>query len=236
MAIVSAIVLARNDRTGDNPLRVDVTAQQFAWTFKYPDQHDLTTNVLRLPIDRPARFTLRALDVLHSFWVPQMSQKQDAVPGTTTKVTITPNKLGTFPIICTELCGLGHAVMRSKVVVMPQAEFEAWAKQSGQATGGGGAAAAGKAVFVNNGCNACHTLKAAGATGKIGPDLDKLPAYAQQAGKPLEQFITESIVKPNAYVEKGYPPNVMPENFASLPKPQLDALVKYLVDASKGAK
>ena len=138
MAIVSAIVLARNDRTGDNPLRVDVTAQQFAWTFKYPDQNDLTSTVLRLPIDRPARFTLRALDVLHSFWVPEFSQKQDAVPGTTTKVTITPNKLGTFPIICTELCGLGHAVMRSTVIVMSKAEFEKWAKQGSQAGGGGG--------------------------------------------------------------------------------------------------
>ena len=169
MAIVSAIVLARNDRTGDNPLRVDVTAQQFAWTFKYPDQNDLTTTVLRLPIDRPARFTLRALDVLHSFWVPEFSQKQDAVPGTTTKVTITPNKLGTFPIICTELCGLGHAVMRSTVIVMSKAEFDAWAKHGlpgrRRRRSGGGGAAAGKAVFANNGCGACHTLKAAASTG-----------------------------------------------------------------------
>ena len=82
MAIISAVVLARNDHTGSNPLRVDVTAQQFAWTFKYPQQKGLTTNVLRLPINRPTRFTLRALDVIHSFWVPEFGQKQDAVPGT----------------------------------------------------------------------------------------------------------------------------------------------------------
>ncbi len=237
MAIVSAIVLARNDRTGSNPLKVDVTAQQFAWTFKYPDQHGLTSNVLRLPIGRPARFTLRALDVLHSFWVPEFGQKQDAVPGTTTQVTVTPNRLGTYPIICTELCGLGHAVMRSTVIVMPKDEFEAWVSKSGKAVGGGGGGtAAGKAVFVNNGCGSCHTLKAANSTGKVGPDLDKLPDYAQQAGKPLEQFVHESIVNPDAYIEKGYPANVMPKNFASLPKDQLDALVKYLVASSKGAK
>jgi cytochrome c oxidase subunit 2 len=112
MAIVSAIVLARNDATGSNPLRVDVTAQQFAWTFKYPEQHDLTTNVLRLPVGRPARFTLRALDVIHSFWVPEFGQKQDAVPGIKTHLTITPNRVGTYPIICTELCGLGHPLLR----------------------------------------------------------------------------------------------------------------------------
>ena len=235
MAIVSAIVLARNDATGKHPLRVDVTAQQFAWTFKYPEHHDLTTNVLRLPVGQPARFTLRALDVIHSFWVPEFGQKQDAVPGTETHVTVTPNRVGTYPIICTELCGLGHAVMRSTVIVMPKDEFEAWANKSGQPAGGGGAAL-GKTVYVNNGCGACHTLQAAKSTGKVGPDLDKLPDYAQQAGKPLEQFVHESIVNPDAYVEKGYPANVMPKNFASLPKAQLDALVKYLVDSSKAAK
>jgi len=236
MAIISAIVLSRNDATGSDPLRVDVTAQQFAWTFKYPQQHGLTTNILRLPIHRPTRFTLRALDVIHSFWVPEFGQKQDAVPGITTNLTVTPNRIGTYPIICTELCGLGHAVMRSTVVVMSQTDFDKWAKAGGKAAGGGGGAAAGKAVFINNGCNACHTLKAAGATGKVGPDLDKLPQEAQTAGKPLEQFIHESIVDPNAYIEKGYPKGVMPENFGSLPKGQLDSLVAYLVASSKGAK
>jgi cytochrome c oxidase subunit 2 len=235
MAIVSAIVLARDDRTGSNPLRVDVTAQQFAWNFKYPQHKDLTSSVLRLPIGRPARFTLQSLDVIHSFWVPEFGQKQDAVPGIKTYVTVTPNSVGTYPIVCTELCGLGHALMRSTVIVMPKAEFDAWANKSGKAAGGGGAAA-GKALFVSNGCSGCHTLQAAKSTGKVGPDLDKLPAYAQQAGKPLEQFVRESIVNPDAYVEKGYPANVMPKNFASLPKAQLDALVKYLVESSKGAK
>jgi cytochrome c oxidase subunit 2 len=243
MAIISAIVLARNDKTGSDPLRVNVTAQQFAWTFKYPQHNNLTTNVLRLPIGRPTYFELRALDVIHSFWVPQFSQKQDAVPGIVTHVTVTPNKLGTYPIICTELCGLGHALMRSTVIVMPQADFDRWASQGAKAAGGGGAgggggggAAAGKVVFTNNGCSACHTLTAAGAKGTVGPDLDKLPSYAQQAKQPLEQFVRESIVDPNKYIQPGYPANVMPPNFGSLPKAQLDALVQFLVDSSKGAK
>jgi len=83
-----------------------------------------------------------------------------------------------------------------------------------------------------NPCGSCHTLEAAGATGKIGPDLDKLPQYAQEAGQPLEQFIHTSIVDPNAYVQPHYPRNVMPP-FASLPKAQLDALVQYLIQSSK---
>ena len=101
-------------------------------------------------------------------------------------------------------------------------------------SGGGGAnLAAGKTAFTANGCSACHTLTAAGSNGTIGPDLDKLKSYAQKAGMPLDQFIRESIVKPNAYVEKGYPPGVMPQNFGKLPKSTLDALVAFLAASAK---
>ena len=101
---------------------------------------------------------------------------------------------------------------------------------SGTTGGGGGGAGAGKALFASKGCNSCHTFKAAGANGKIGPDLDKLPQYAKTAGKPLDAFVHESIVNPKAYIEKGYPP-VMP-SFASLPKSQIDALVAFLTKGS----
>ena len=236
MGIFSAVVLARNDRTGDHPLRVDITAQQFAWSFKYPQQKNLATTVLRLPVDRTVRFRLRALDVIHSFWVPEFAQKQDAVPGIDTFVTITPNRTGVFPIVCTELCGLGHAAMRSTVIVMTQQAWDKWAKSASAAAGGGGGANAGRSVFDQNGCGGCHTFKPAKATGKVGPDLDKLSQEAQTAGKPLEDFVRESIVDPDAYIEKGYPANVMPPTFKSLPKEQLDALVQFLISGSGGAK
>jgi len=101
-------------------------------------------------------------------------------------------------------------------------------------SGGGGAnLAAGKTAFTANGCSACHTLTAAGSKGTIGPDLDKLKSYAATAKMPLSDFIRESIVKPNAYVEKGYPPGVMPQNFGKLPKSTLDALVAFLAASAK---
>jgi cytochrome c2 len=100
--------------------------------------------------------------------------------------------------------------------------------------GGGGATAAGKKAFADNGCGACHTLVAAGSTGTIGPDLDKLKAYAAAANQPLDVFIRDSIVKPNMFVEKGFPPGVMPQTFASLPKSTLDALVAFLAASAKG--
>jgi cytochrome c551/c552 len=98
----------------------------------------------------------------------------------------------------------------------------------GTSTTGGGGGGNGKALFASNGCTSCHTYKPAGSNAKIGPDLDNLAESAKKAKQPLEQFTRESIVKPNAYIAPGFPPNVMPSSFASLPKSQLDALVSFL--------
>jgi len=97
--------------------------------------------------------------------------------------------------------------------------------------GGGGGAANGKALFASNGCVSCHTYKPAGSKAQVGPDLDKLATYAKQAKKPLAPFVQESIVNPDAYVQSGYPPHVMP-SFASLSKAEVDALVKFLTKGS----
>ena len=227
ISILSAVVLAKNGDAGPNPLRVEVTAQQFTWTFKYPSLGNVQTAALRLPLGRAVELTLHSEDVIHSFWVPEFSQKQDVVPGITTTLVITPDKLGTFPVICTELCGLGHALMRSSATVMQQQDFDTWAAGQRLALNGP-QGQAGKTVFANNGCGACHTFRPAGTTGMVGPDLDKLPAEAQKAGKPLQDFVRESIVNPNAYIEPGYQKNVMPGTFGQLPRAQLDALVKFL--------
>jgi cytochrome c oxidase subunit 2 len=242
ISIVSAIVLAKNDHiphasaAGNadplTPLVVDVTAQQFAWSFKYPGFGNLASATLKLPLRKTVELRITSLDVIHSFWVPEFGQKQDAVPGSVNKLAITPDKMGNYPVICTELCGLGHAVMRSRAEVMPAQQFLSWAKGQ-QKKLGGPAGASGKAVFANNGCNSCHTFKPAGSTAKIGPDLDNLKQEAQRAGQPLEQFIHQSIVDPNAYVEPHYPKNIMPTTFSSLPKDQLDALVKFLAQEAK---
>lgn len=230
IGVASAIALAKNDRIPKDALKVDVTAQQFTWTFKYPEQGDVASSLLRLPLDRSVDLRIRALDVIHSFWVKEFGQKQDAVPGITTHLKITPTKLGTFDVICTELCGLGHALMRSSAVVMTPAAFDKWIADAKKGISGAGA---GKAVFDNNGCGSCHTFKPAGSNGTVGPDLDDLAPSAKKAGKPLEQFVRESIVDPDAYIAPGYSPNVMPKTFSTLPKSQLDALVQYLLGGGK---
>jgi cytochrome c oxidase subunit II len=234
IGIYSAIVLSRNDALGANVLRVNVTAQQFAWSFSYPDAKGLTSGVLRVPKGRSLLLVMHSKDVIHSFWVPEFSQKEDVVPGITTTLHITPNRLGTYPVICTELCGLGHSVMRTQAIVMTPAAFDKWIASQTKAEASPSSGVAGAAVFKNNQCAACHTLTAAAATGKVGPDLDKLPTYAKAAGKPLPDFIQQSIVDPNAYIAPGYPKNVMPETFGkALSKQELGSLVQYLISSSK---
>jgi len=229
IGISSAIVLSNDDALGKNVLHINVTAQQFAWTFSYPDSKNLTSATLMLPKDRSVLLTFTSKDVIHSFWVPEFGQKQDTVPGLHPTLHITPDRLGTFPVICTELCGLGHATMRTTAIVMSPKAFDKWVAGQSKAVTSPNAGQAGAAVFKNNGCAACHTLTAAGAAGKVGPDLDKLTTYAKQAKQPLAAFVRSSIVDPNAYVQSGYPKNVMPGTFGtSIPKQQLDALVTYL--------
>ena len=124
ISVVSAVVLAKNDDAGPNPLRIAVTAQQFAWKFEYPGKSKVTSGQLVLPVDVPAKLTLNSVDVIHSFWVPEFGQKSDAVPGIETTLVITPNRTGQFALMCTELCGLGHSTMRAHVRVVTRADYD----------------------------------------------------------------------------------------------------------------
>jgi cytochrome c oxidase subunit 2 len=228
ISILSAIVLAQNSRTGSHPLVVKVNAVQFAWKFTYPNGKSY--GYLTLPKGRHVKLDITANDVIHSFWSPELSQKQDAVPGEHTSLVVTPSRTGTFPVICTELCGLGHALMRSHVTIIEAPKFDAWLKSGGQAAAG----PPGLAVFQENGCGGCHTLKGVpGATGTVGPDLDNLKKAAATAKQPLAAFIKESIVKPGAYIAPGYS-NAMPPTFGtSIPADKLDQLVQYLEQKAK---
>lgn len=117
--------------------RIRVTAQQFAWSFEYPNPRGgepIRANELRLVEGEPVRFDIQALDVIHSFWVPEFRMKRDAVPGITTQLRVTPNRRGRYPVVCAELCGLGHAFMRATVNVVSRQEFDAWMAQQTQGT------------------------------------------------------------------------------------------------------
>lgn len=130
-------VLRSNEATKSGEMTVNVTARQFTFEYSYPNAGGKTvvSSVLYLPNGKPVVFKLRSLDVIHSFFVPQFSEKLDAVPGITTTVRVTPTRLGRYPVECTELCGAGHSLMRSTAYVVTPAQFQSWlSSQPGNAT------------------------------------------------------------------------------------------------------
>ena len=229
IGVVSAVVLSQTGDKGQDPMTIRVSAQQFSWRFEYPDGK-VKSYELVMPVNRNITFELQSADVIHSFWIPAMGQKQDVVPGIDTSIVITPTKTGRFPLVCTELCGLGHATMRSPVNVVSQADFDAWVKEQ---QGDSGGAADGKAVFTAAGCGGCHAFTPAGTNGAIGPKLDNIAADAEKAGEDPAAYVKESIVDPNKVLAPGFAKDVMPGDFGSSLSPkEIDALVTYLTAGS----
>ena len=118
----------------DQRMKVRVVGEQFAWSYYTPSpaqgEKEIESRELYLPRGKQVEFDIQAKDVLHDFWVPAFRMKIDAVPGITTKYIVDTTRNGVYPVVCAELCGLGHATMRSTVHVVEQAEYDAWlAKQ-----------------------------------------------------------------------------------------------------------
>ena len=151
---------------------------------------------------------------------------------------ITPDRTGTYAVICTELCGLGHSLMRSQAVVMKPAAYNSWYASTLSAptppTTGGGTAIATRRLQEQRLLGLPHLQGDPGATGTVGPSLDDLSASAKAAGQPLPAFIKQSIVDPNAVITKGYQPDVMPQDFGTtMTATQINALVAYLAANTK---
>ncbi|CAN5654396.1 hypothetical protein BH23PSE1_BH23PSE1_08160 [soil metagenome] len=108
------------------PPRIEVTAQQFAWTFRYPEHGGgATVDVLHLPAGEPIDMEIRSLDVIHSFWLPRAAGKLDAVPGHVTRLRLEIDEPGRYEGLCAEFCGLGHAHMRFDVIVHAPEDYAA---------------------------------------------------------------------------------------------------------------
>jgi len=125
VTVYSYVVLSDNEAVAKDRMTIDVTGEQFAWSFVYPEQR-IQTGDLRVPEGQQIYLRLHARDVIHDFWVNQFRLKADAVPGITNTLSFTANRIGTYPVICAELCGLGHNVMRAKVIVMSKSDFQTW--------------------------------------------------------------------------------------------------------------
>jgi cytochrome c oxidase subunit 2 len=126
----SFVVLHENEKKPAHEITIGVTGQQFVWTYQYPPSltrgAPIDSYELYVPEGESVDFKIHSKDVIHAFWIPAFRLQEDAVPGITTSWRATPDRLGSYPVVCNLLCGVGHALMRSTIHVVRPAEFRAW--------------------------------------------------------------------------------------------------------------
>lgn len=211
--------------TEEPDLRVHVRGEQYWWrlTYELPDGTLVeTANELHLPLDSIVEFVLTSTDVIHSFWIPALGGKMDAIPGRTNVLRLEPTKAGVYRGACAEFCGPSHALMALPVTVHDGAAFEAWLAAERQPARGEGSEA-----FIAAGCGACHTVRGAAGDGSVGPDLTHLMRRTTIAAGTLPNtpgHLMAWITSP----EHSKPGVKMPP-YASLPETDRRAIVDYLV-------
>jgi len=222
---------------------VYVQGKKWMWKFAYPGGPN-ATDVLRVPAGRPVRLLLTSRDVIHSFYVPALRLKQDALPGRYTQTWFNAEP-GRYPIFCAEYCGIGHSAMLGELVVMPAAEFDAWLEQqrrSNQAAAQdqqpvasedidvrGSLVEQGRRIAAMQGCFKCHSVDGSQHIGPTWLDVYNRKVKLEN-GRSLvadEAYLTRSMMEPNAEVVAGYKP-VMPTFQGKLSGPEAAAIVEFI--------
>jgi cytochrome c oxidase subunit II len=208
-----------------------VTAHQWWWQIEYtdPDPSRLvrTANEIHLPVGAPALLELRADDVIHSFWVPNLHGKQDMIPGRTNEVRLQPVQIGRYRGQCAEFCGLQHAHMAIEVVVESREDYDAWYERqlASAPPTSDPRAMHGQQVFFTSACNMCHAIAGTDASATVGPDLSHIASRLTLAAGTLPnepEHLRRWLENP----QRVKPGNRMP--VVSLARDDLDALVAYL--------
>jgi len=222
---------------------IEVTGRQWAWSFAYPNGK--RTSELILAADRPVKLELRSLDVIHGFFIPAFRIKEDVVPGKENYTWFVPTQLGSFDIECTVICGVSHANMLAKAVVVPVSDFEDWYFGGDEAPLPGQMksrpakteAAPDSALNIMNQkfCPTCHSID---GSALVGPTLKGLYGKKQTVvdseGRERDitvddAYLAQAIQDPAAATVKGYPP-AMPKN------PLTDAELRQVVEFIKTLK
>ncbi len=207
-------------------LRVRVIGHQWWWEFQYPDYKIVTADEMHVPAGMVVSLDVESVDVIHSFWVPQLANKVDAIPGHTNHIWFQSGNVGTYRGQCSEFCGVQHANMLFNVVVDSPDQFQAWVQQQQAPVAAvTGAAAEGEQTFMTGACIGCHTLDGTKAKGTLGPNLTHFASRGAFAGAVLPNTpdnLTRWLTDPQAVK----PGNDMPN--LHLTKEQIAALVAYL--------
>lgn len=228
-AYLGAGNLAEIQRADPNAMVVNVTGQQWSWSFEYPE-YGVTTTELHLPVGKQVYLQMTARDVIHSFWVPEFRPKQDLVPGRITTLRITPTVIGNYKVRCAEMCGTSHAYMEQPVIVSSQADFDSWMAEEVKKAEVAAATPEGRgqALVAASGCVACHSIN--GAEG-IGPTWLGLSGHEVRLSDGSvvtadDAYLHESIKAPQAKIVAGFENQLMP-NYGFTDE-QINDIVAYI--------
>jgi cytochrome c oxidase subunit 2 len=209
-------VLAKITSPSAKPaLTVEITGHQWWWQVRYlsddPSQIFTTANEIHIPTGRPVLFKLVGADVIHSFWIPQLGGKTDAIPGQTNETWLEARKPGVYRGQCTEYCGVQHAKMGMLLIAQTPRDFAAWRAHQLQspARPANGAQRAGLANFTAR-CGSCHAVRGTDAAGSLGPDLSHLmqrhtiaAGFLPNDPQSLDRWISDpQAVKPGALMQR----------------------------------
>jgi cytochrome c oxidase subunit II len=206
-------------------LTVQVIGHQWWWEIRYPGTDAVTANELHIPVRTPVRIELATADVIHSFWVPQLNRKVDAIPDKTNVLELNADAPGRYRGQCSEFCGLQHAHMSMYVIAEPEADFDRWlaaeARPAKPASGG----AAGEKLFMRGACSSCHAIRGTSAGGYVGPDLTHIASRSTLGALtiPNTRSNLADWIRHSQYVKPG---NKMPD--INLPDSRLREVVAYL--------
>lgn len=185
VVLVATLAIMRDTADAeDAELSVDVIGHQFWWEFRYPDRDVVTAGELHIPAGTPVALQLTSSDVIHSFWVPELAGKLDALPEDVNVLVVEADEPGRYRGKCAEFCGLHHASMDLVVVAHSPADFATWlddqAAPAAEPTDA--EARRGAELFRTEGCGECHTVRGTGADGEQGPDLTHVAGRDVLAG------------------------------------------------------
>ena len=160
-------------------VRVRVIGHQWWWEYEYPEYGFITANELHAPLakdgtPRPVYVDLESADVIHSFWLPQLSGKTDVIPGRVNHLWFAAERTGWFTGQCAEYCGTQHAHMWLRVKAESEQDFMTWVKNEQRDAVNDPATLEGRRLFMENACANCHTIRGTTAAGKFAPDLTHL--------------------------------------------------------------
>jgi cytochrome c oxidase subunit 2 len=173
----SARSLVLLSEAGEPPVgHVEVMSHRWWWEVRYPGAAVRTANEVVVPVGQTVRVSVRTDDVIHSFWIPDLQRKVDAIPGRTNHVDVTAEHPGTYRGECAEFCGLQHANMAFSVRALAPGEFRDWLGEQRKEAARPTTASerAGRRLFTDAACSACHRIAGTRADGEIGPDLTHL--------------------------------------------------------------